>query len=343
MNFDRAIDLYLTDRQRTGHHTSPDTTRTNRFFLDALARDINNRDPSLVGHHEIKDTLSRWPNPNTYGQARTAVNGLYKWLVAEGHCKTNPVDRIQAPRKRRPQHNQLTRAEVRAIMDACRTDRERRAIYLTACSGLRNREVRLLTGRHFARPGFIWVSDDIAKGGRERWVPIGPDLEPVADEIIANVALDELVLPSLRSFDPGVNQDMRPVRSVLSPEGLIALVSRIASRAGIEHRVTPHVLRHYFAQTVTSHSGIHNAQHLLGHQSIQTTQIYAGKPSLDELTKAVRSIEFRLSAQTMAVRPVLAPVPISSSQQEPDPLQAFGRLLVALRVGFQPLVRGGLA
>jgi integrase len=212
MKFSQAEDLYLDDRQRSGHITSPESVRTYRFFLDRLASDVGNRDPSLVGYQDIKRTLARWPNPNTYGQARTAINGMFKWLVAEGYVKTNPVDRIQAPRKKRVTRARLTKAEMRAIMDACRNDRERRAIYLTACSGLRNREIRLLEGRHFARPGFIWVSPDIGKGGRERWLPVSPDLQPVVEEIIRNVALDQLVLPSLRSFNPGVNTDMRPVR-----------------------------------------------------------------------------------------------------------------------------------
>jgi integrase/recombinase XerD len=334
--------LYLEDRQRSGHITSPESVRTYRFFLDRLASDVGNRDPSLVGYQDIKRTLARWPNPNTYGQARTAINGMFKWLVAEGYVKTNPVDRIQAPRKKRVTRARLTKAEMRAIMDACRNDRERRAIYLTACSGLRNREIRLLEGRHFARPGFIWVSPDIGKGGRERWLPVSPDLQPVVEEIIRNVALDQLVLPSLRSFNPGVNTDMRPVRRArpLSPDGLIALISGIAERAGIAQRITPHALRHYFGQTVTTQSGIHVARALLGHQSIQTTQIYAGEPSLDDLTRAVGEIEFRLSAPTMAVSPAGDRIRVNSSQYASGQAQALGLVMVQLRERLRPLLFG---
>jgi integrase len=134
-------------------------------------------------------------------------------------------------------------------------------------------------------------------------VPVGNDLQPIAEEIIANVDATELVLPSLRSFNPGVNSDMRPVANPLSTEGLIALISGIAARAGVEHRVTPHHLRHYFGEIATATAGIHTTQHLLGHQSIQTTQIYAGQPSLDDLTNAMNTIDFRLSPQIVALSP----------------------------------------
>ena len=54
------------------------------------------------------------------------------------------------------------------MLDAARGIRERRAISLGLCAGLRNAELRGLQGRHFERPGLIWVSADIAKGRRER-------------------------------------------------------------------------------------------------------------------------------------------------------------------------------
>jgi integrase len=55
---------------------------------------------------------------------------------------------------------------------------ERRANHVALLAGVRNAELRGLQGRHFMRPGFIWVSADIAKGKRERWVPILTELEP---------------------------------------------------------------------------------------------------------------------------------------------------------------------
>jgi len=48
----------------------------------------------------------------------------------------------------------------------------------------------------------VWVSADIAKGRRERWVPVIADLAPIAAEIRTDVGFDEYVLPAQRFRNP---------------------------------------------------------------------------------------------------------------------------------------------
>jgi site-specific recombinase XerD len=66
----------------------------------------------------------------------------------------------------------------------------------------------------------------------------------------------------------------------------------LAARAGIRANVHPHVMRHAFGDHVTRHAGIKNAQALLGHADVGTTQIYTGAPTLDELVAAVEGFRF---------------------------------------------------
>jgi integrase/recombinase XerD len=67
-------------------------------------------------------------------------------------------------------------------------------------------------------------------------------------------------------------------------------VKRIGRRAGIGTDVHPHQLRHAFADRVTRMAGLHAAQALLGHASIQTTEGYLTKPSPDELVAAMAKV-----------------------------------------------------
>jgi hypothetical protein len=80
------------------------------------------------------------------------------------------------------------------VLDVARGTTKRRAIFLGLCAGLRNAELGGLARRHFARPGLMWVSADIAKGGRGLWVPVIPDLAPIVAEIREGVGEGEYVL-----------------------------------------------------------------------------------------------------------------------------------------------------
>jgi integrase len=187
MQFTQAIDLYIADMQAQVRLNSPSSVRGYRSTLEAHGEDVGNRDPAYVGREDVKRTLRQWPNANTQGTNRSKLVSFYDWTMEEGLRKDNPARQTRRPRRRPALKYRLTEAEALAVLDAARGTRERRAIFLGLCAGLRNAELRGLQGRHFSRSGLVWVSPDIAKGGRERWVPVIPDLAAVVDEIREDV------------------------------------------------------------------------------------------------------------------------------------------------------------
>jgi integrase len=183
MKFYDAIDLYVADMVSEGTFRSPWTERGYRSTLVAHAEDVDNRDPRYVGREDVKRTLTRWPHPSTQSVNRSKLIAFYDWFLQEGYRKDNPARATRRPRRRPKSAYRMNEAEVVALLEAVQTEREARAIFLGVCAGLRNAELRGLQGRHFARPGWVWVSDDIAKGSRERHVPVLRDLAPIADDI----------------------------------------------------------------------------------------------------------------------------------------------------------------
>jgi hypothetical protein len=77
-----------------------------------------------------------------------------------------------------------------------------------------------------------------------------------------------------------------------SRQVLRTVVMELGRRAGIQAHLTPHSMRHAFGDHVARHAGIKNAQALLGHADVGTTQMYTGAPTLDELAKAIEGYRF---------------------------------------------------
>jgi integrase/recombinase XerD len=232
---------------------------------------------------------------------------FYVWTMEEGMRKDNPALQTRRPRRRAKDKYRLTEAEVIAMLEAASGIRERRAIVLGLCAGLRNAELRGLQGRHFARSGFVWVSADIAKGGRERWVPVIADLEPVVEEIRADAQTDEYVLPAQRFRNPPFNTDRRDLRHRRSSsQALRKLVMRVSGRAGIKAHVTPHDMRHAYAEHIARQTNnTHVAQHLLGHAHLGTTETYLGRPRLDDMAKAVQNVTYGTRTNVLGVADTL--------------------------------------
>ena len=302
MKFSDAVEQFIRDMRVQGRLNSEPSVRGYRSTLDAHGQDVGNRDPAKVGREDVKRTLQRWPHPNTQGTNRAKLVSFYDWAMEEGIRRDNPARQTRRPRRRSAQSYRLTEREAIALLRSARGVRERRAIFLLVCAGLRNAELRGLQGRHFDRRGLVHVSPDIAKGGRERWVPVIADLAAVVDEIRGNVANDEFVLPAQRFRNPPFNTERVEYRRYpSSSQALRQLVMRVGARAGIKEHIHPHDLRHAFAEQIARETDARIAQHLLGHAHLGTTDTYLGRPRLDDIVAAVRSLSYGTRTDVLGV------------------------------------------
>lgn len=327
MRFADAIDLYIADRRSQGRINSDPSERGYRHALNVHCEDVGGYDPAFADRDDVKKTLRRWSNPNTQRKNRSILVSFYDWCMEEGYRPDNPARQTQRPKKRPTTVYRLTRGEAEGMLAATLGDRERRAIYLGVCAGLRNAELRGLQGRHFQRPGFVHVSADIAKGGRERYVPVVGELGEIVAEIVEHVGWDDHVLPAQRWRD-GFAKDARMDLSKrsCSSQALRTLVMTVAKRAGIKAHIHPHLMRHAFADHVARYAGIKNAQYMLGHANVGTTETYVGEPTLDELAAALRGLGFTTGTGVREIQPGFSleartgiePVPTSGERLEPE-------------------------
>jgi integrase len=298
-----AIDRYVTDMVREGRFTSPHSELAYRTKLMRLAEHVRNRDPRTVGRVDIKTVLAQWPNPASQNQAHAVYASVFDWCLTEPRdrneretiCTTNPARRVRRAKARQAQVFRMTRSEVVAFLDASLDrQRDRWVAHLGCCAGLRSQEIRGLQGRHFERPGYVWVSREIGKGGKERWVPVIDDLLPIVAEVLEHVDHDRFVIPGRRSKGYPTPGEFYDVDKPVSASAVFKQVVAIGERAGIPGRVTPHTLRHAYGDHIARHAGLRVAQALMGHERVDTTaSTYVQRPGMEELAAQVRGFSFR--------------------------------------------------
>lgn len=140
------------------------------------------------------------------------------------------------------------------------------------------------------------------KGNRERIVFVKDEqlIGELTSYIANNMRRRRLATPFLLA-----GKSLKPLRTAQ----VRAWIRRLGKEAGIERRITPHMLRHS-AATALIESGvdIRFVQRLLGHQSITTTQIYTHvRDSALEAAVAAADVMGRLRQLAMAREHLVRP------------------------------------
>lgn len=169
---------------------------------------------------------------------------------------------VQRPRKRHSLPNFLSIQEVDRLLRATDNLKHSAILYTLYSSGLRLAELLQLRLEdiHWDRNQLLVRG---GKGKKDRAVMLSQRLKALL------VHYFDQYQPRHYLFE---GQDER---QPYSPRSVQSIVKQAARKAGIQKRVTPHVLRHCFATHLLDNgTDVRFIQELLGHKDIQTTLIY---------------------------------------------------------------------
>jgi integrase/recombinase XerD len=248
-----------------------DLRRLARFAADRGAPDPARVTPGLLRDfvYTLKDLGLA---PATIRRQIASTHTYFGFLVAEGHLRADPSDRLETPRRGRVLPEVLSVREAEALLAAPQVDeplawRDRALLELGYGAGLRVSELCALglTDLQLGE-GLVRV---LGKGSKERLVPIGRKV----------IGALSVYLNTLRPrLDRGKTRGrvlLNARGAPLTRAGAWTIIKRLATRAGISKRVTPHTLRHSFAtHLLEGGADLRAVQEMLGHADLSTTQIY---------------------------------------------------------------------
>lgn len=200
---------------------------------------------------------------------------FFKFLQLESAVVDNPADLLTSPKIWQRVPFVLSVSQIDRFLEAPEPGdpmwrRDRAILELMYATGCRVSEIcDLATSNVHLHERFCLAE---GKGSKQRVVPLGDR----AVESINSYVNDERPLLVDR------NADNEPPWLILSRTGqrlrreaIWELVKRYAKRVGITEEATPHTLRHSFAtHLLAGGADLRLIQEMLGHATIQTTQIY---------------------------------------------------------------------
>lgn len=241
---------------------------------------------------------------NSVTRRLSSVRSLHKYLSAKNMLPANPAKQLRTAKRARTLPKALTTSEVQKLLDACTTDtpdrlRDLALLELLYGSGARVSEITALDvddllqdvtknavqeatsenpakttaaatppeQNSLAQGGFLRVT---GKGMKQRIIPYG---SYAGRALTAYLIRARPELAEKGKGSPALFLGMRGAR--LSRQNVWLILQNTAKRAKLDKQISPHTLRHSFAtHLLQGGADIRTVQELLGHASVNTTQIY---------------------------------------------------------------------
>ena len=220
-------------------------------------------------------------------QYLAAIKLWFKWLTRQHHILANPAADLDLPRQpKRLPGRILSAAEVEAILREAEPStprglRDRAMLELLYATGLRRSEAASLGvyDPDLLR-GVLWVRH--GKGNRQRVVPLGTRAIAWLEKYLTEARPELLAADTQALFVSDYGQPMRA-------DQIADKVRRYMHFAGIHKGGATHLLRHACAtHMLEGGADIRFIQAMLGHTSLETTEIYT-HVSIDKLIEVHRA------------------------------------------------------
>ncbi len=272
---------YIESERRSSPHTLRAYRGDLESFLYFIKVDATSFDIEAITSEDIREylvELSQDSNTKTSSINRrlSTLRSFFRWAMAKGHIERNPSSTIKSLKMGRRLPTFVSEGRMAGVVEKCGeqseeqdfiTMRDALIVMMFYATGIRLSELQGVKFSDFSNENHTLKVR--GKGDKERLVPIITPLrheiaryeQKIKDENIWNSQQNSLFLS--RRGEP------------LSVSMIYRIVRRSLSEAKVQGRKSPHILRHTFAtHLLNGGADMREIQELLGHSSLQATQIY---------------------------------------------------------------------
>lgn len=249
-------------------------------YLEMKGKTMVDVDIPLIRKYLVYELYEKKTSKRTLARRLVALRSYYAFLCEHYNEEflQNPFLFVSSPKQDVTYPTALFQNEINKLLDenGKRTDRlasrDQAILELLYASGMRASELVRLRNSDIDY-GYRSIRINDGKGGKDR-------------EVIFNKAAEK----AMKSYYRGLREELlekndtfpRPTAfflnsrgEALTVRGLEYILTSIDKKLGLNLGLHPHELRHTFATTLLeSGTGLREIQELLGHESINTTQVY---------------------------------------------------------------------
>lgn len=203
---------------------------------------------------------------------RRALSSLFQWCVDNEELTINPVNKIKSIRIEKKLRTSLSEDEMEILRFKAKTIRNKAIIEFLYSTGCRVSEMC-----NANRSDIDFVNGRVTvlgKGKKYRNVYLSPRCKSILKEYLDSRNDEDVALFVANPYLFGRNEKISKITR-LTPSGVEVMLRNLGKKCGIEN-VHPHRFRRT-AATLALKRGmpIEQVQKMLGHESIETTTIYA--------------------------------------------------------------------
>lgn len=272
---------------------SPLTVQTYEIALRDFTAFLKTTDNELEPQDADSDIIRNWiedmmddgMKPASICKKLSAVKSLYRYALRKGIVTRDPAYGIQGPKKEKVLPVFLKESEANRLFDEqeWRSDsikdvRARTLLLLLYTTGMRRAEVIALRNQDVNL-----LNRELKVTGKRRKQRIVPIADELIEAIKQYVDLRDKETPEVDGSDAFFLSDKG---KKLTEAAVYNTVKTKLALVTTMKKKSPHVLRHSFATAMLNHDAkLGSVQKLLGHESLNTTQIYT-HVTFEELKKS---------------------------------------------------------